>query len=1139
MSFSANSYINSIGAISLLREIGNPATNLSDIVSINKLGINQPVSSISGLLDINNLSVPSVIQLFESFSMNQLNTYDLATLISPYLNDPAVQRLSIPEFINQLKIWMLQLNLSSVDLASIYANLSNHDPSRSFVLPSISIPNGFENMSFFSMSIQASDIRYYLSTSNFLKESPLSSKSIQKINTFVNEIMEMKPELENYYTINHSYPVFTFGEILDDKTNVCLCNIRVILYQSSFYPTNSFPNALYFIVSSMDIKSITSNVLINKTFESIISLYSSIKRFMNYSSLIIYRSSLGIYSGTEFIASTQNCERFTKYINDGIFKQRFGGKSAGIYLFFNKLTPELWKNVLLPFDTNTVYDSYIFNENNPERAGISTNALYAPSTDIIASSAAYKIYQDLITKYEGRLNMQFDVNYKWNFGYKTASCHLIRLGDVTYMIGCGINIQTLVNNSIKSNGDTLLQGDVNVTSNNHNIFQINNLEKKIISSYKVGVGIENPKTTLHVNDTSMSSILEVIDQMSTNINLINKNINLLKTSNLSNLSNVIGQFIDPITNTTLIQSNFKYVSIYQLNLDFLANDQIVCYNWICGDANSPLRIFNNSPVSNMLPNLPQPVSSLPVSNQTSFLLSYFKTLLENGIMEDTMSIITVDWIFGKKHTFNRCFRNNGNLYWIGSGIDLQQYNLRYNTNDNIEQLFKCINTYQSLLNTIVSPIPTTVSQTGFIPLSQYIQPVELLKSNLTLYGNPSISQYKIYTNIKQSVIYECTNMPDYTMLTNTLESTTSLFKTVLTFDEGVVLANILDNNLFIMYQSLFSKIHSLSQKDNGIVWFEDMVQYFVSIFYCSSTGIDDNGSYFIITSIELELEKFIIPTLYVNGDSRTVGEMTTRVLYSDSNFSTIDPSRRFVGINTDEREIYYSYLPTVNKPLLYVANENDRCAVFNRIDKSGPTDPTAITVKRQFDGLFQSLQKGFGVDIGFELTNTLVDTQKIGSVGMVVDRIDGSNQNYDCYIKGGFLVTSTNIDGDVVTDQQILYVSSDGTLYTNQLVVKSNGVLQTVQNESVLTIDLGMTSMSSQTISITNNISLSYINGLENGVYRIRLVSSGNVNVSLINSSSIYNSPEQTIVVNRHLILTVTVFSNDNLNTYYCHAVNY
>ena len=71
------------------------------------------------------------------------------------------------------------------------------------------------------------------------------------------------------------------------------------------------------------------------------------------------------------------------------------------------------------------------------------------------------------------------------------------------------------------------------------------------------------------------------------------------------------------------------------------------------------------------------------------------------VFPNLLSCNVFDWVFGKKYNLNLFFKNNvdGNLYFISNGVDLQQYQLRYNTNNNIQRLFECVNTYQSLLNT--------------------------------------------------------------------------------------------------------------------------------------------------------------------------------------------------------------------------------------------------------------------------------------------------------------------------------------------------------------------------------------------------------------------------------------------------------
>jgi hypothetical protein len=1113
MSYSSKSYLDTLGSISLLNSIQVAAPPQS--------------STATTTLDVNNtdLSVSAMLNVLDSFNTNQLNSCDVATLLAPIISDPNFTMTNSSGLTAIYNI-ISSINLSLTDLAKLTGTIIASDLSKPFIIPSITVPSSFQNIALFSTplssSIQKSDIKYYLSTSsNFLggNTPSLSDKSFQKINTIVNEIYEMKPELIVYKQKSSNFPIFTFTELLGDtdEKNTYLCSIRVIFYSTTLYNSvdQTFPNALYFVISHMNVNSMISLNAFNNVLDQI----SSTKRLMNFSVLVLKKLN-------NTVPFDVNTKTFIDYITNSKFKSRFGG--SGIYIFLYKLSSDTYKNVLKPYNDSQSYDTVLLHEQNPEWVGADSKNLFALGNDLIVSQATYNIYKSLLNHFEFRKDMQFGANYKWNYGQKHSSCLLFDdSSPLTYMFGCGVNLETFIPNSIQSTGDTLLSGDLNIKDiKSNSIFQISNSEKKVTSAYKVGVGKDQPETTMDIEDTSMASILNVIEQFSTIAKLVNTNIGLLINANLSTtpISQVVEQFTDPSTNLTLNQTPFYYVSIYELNSNYTVADQIVQYNWLFS-TNPPTKIWD-------LTN-PKKVSSLPVSNQKQFLTSYMTTLFQKTFVDnntDVMSAVTVDWLYGKKHAFNKFFVNttNGKKYWIGSGVDLQQYNLRYNTNDNIERLFNCINTYQSLLQVIIKSIPID-SNTG-IPSTNYIQPLEALKTNIAMYGNPTaIRNYVISSS---TVKVQSASNFNYTQQTSTLKEMAALFNKPLQYS---LLFDINDSNndsnSTIMYKSIIEKIKNYPAGQDGIVWFEDSKEYYVSVFYCSSSPSSPNVK--TIVSIEIRLDTFIIPTLIVKGDTRVNGELSTRVLNQLSNFTTIDPDRNFIGFGTDERKLYYSYpTPNTQSPFFYVSNSNTDypCAVFDRSDvtDSSPdltTISTILNVKRTLTHTI-SPSIGTGLDIGFEVTKKNSQTQRLGSIGMMIE------DNYN----SGFFVKKFDISNN--TDSNLMYISNAGQLSVKSICLTGDTPPSSINN-GTLTINLGTSMFGSQTVDLTSNVTnIAYSNGLENGTYTIKINLNSNT-INYPNSSTIFNANTNTNNSATVLLVKVNTFKNGNIMQYFTNMTYY
>lgn len=180
----------------------------------------------------------------------------------------------------------------------------------------------------------------------------------------------------------------------------------------------------------------------------------------------------------------------------------------------------------------------------------------------------------------------------------------------------------------------------------------------------------------------------------------------------------------------------------------------------------------------------------------------------------------------------------------------------------------------------------------------------------------------------------------------------------------------------------------------------------------------------------------------------------------------IDPSTNFIGIGTNEQVIKYEdqYITTKNNNLQHVSIKSKYYPnlVNTRIAESNDSKPhknyyfdqfSSSTMRREsnlygFDEMLHkseeaSVEMGevqrYGSDISFEITDKTKTTCEIGSVGMVIDRIDDE----DGCVYGGFSVkTVPNIEKDGERDitkpgNTIMYVSSEGLLYIQGIMLGS------------------------------------------------------------------------------------------------------
>ena len=434
------------------------------------------------------------------------------------------------------------------------------------------------------------------------------------------------------------------------------------------------------------------------------------------------------------------------------------------------------------------------------------------------------------------------------------------------------------------------------------------------------------------------------------------------------------------------------------------------------------------------------------------------------------------WIYGKKFSIGRVIKKGDDYFRLLMGVDLENMNIKINTNSNIERFFNCMVFYQNYLDVIVSKI-NNISLTD----NKYILAFDNLNNNLLQYGIPKFNKLKIFidssnNNHLKSQVFNLNKqyIPDKN---STLNTTTDFIEDPDSFSDYPYpqynIYQYLDNNVLIKYQSLIFNLINLyktfNSNDYGIIYYEDLTRYYIGLIYCFNSYTDPNdskNSYIEIILLEKILEEIIIPSVKVNGDTEINGEITIKNKKFNKNYTIIDPDRNFIGINSDEREIFYTYRfdserkSNVISQNLYVKNDKYPVSVFERIWETdyktyiNQTDPkykdniydsySALTVKRGSD-LYNFINMynyakitnvKYGVDIAFEMRNRWYETQEIGHISMFIDKVVPSVGSDDVTIKAGFKVTATDIINiNETKEKELLYVSNDGDMRVNSLIL--------------------------------------------------------------------------------------------------------
>jgi hypothetical protein len=1018
--------------------------NVNRIITLyNKLGINQEPYNVKGVLDIDNLSTPKIISILDNFQNNQTNSYYITSLIIDSLLNSNVNNtnnIQIPNGFNDISIINAPLknNILTTDIKLIGNSLLN---------PFLSNGNNFD------------------------------SESFNKINRIVNELNKMIPEINGYKKTNgitgDSPFIYSFTEILNDSKYSYLCSMKAFIrkYKKVEY--------VYFVISSSNIQDIIINKSYKSNFEEIINKLNTANKYLNYVSLVIYQND--IYS--KLFPKKGEIDTTMDYVNNYInnndyFRNRF--ENSELYSYGVKLTDtdinSILKKFTLNYDIEFDYGTLILHEKFPFWVNKNNKDLYIPNTELKVSYAFYNILSKIININGIKLNQLFGVYYKWIDGLKYSFSKILYINNSYYVFGVGIDLEKLIDNSLFVKGDSTLTGNLFIKNvDNKPIFQINNNEKKISNMYSVGIGKEIPTTTLDVADSSVNDILTVIDEMSKIFGLININVEKLKNTNLFDINSIAStieeKFIDPTTNKKFIQNDSRYFASIKY-------DKKILYNYLLKT------VWKNEFGKNL--------NDINIS-ETKLIVEYYIKILDTNkykfIFNNSSTFYLYDWIYGKKFSIGRIIEKNNDYFSFGMGLDLENMNIKINTNSNIEKFFNFMVFYQNYLDVIVSKI----NNISLID-SQYILAFDNLNNNLLQYGTPKINKLKIFTdsnnnNHLKSQVFNL-NKEYIPNKNSSLNTTTDFIEDPDSFSDYPYpqynIYQYIDNNILIKYQSLILNminLYNVNKSDYGIIYYEDLKEYYIGLFYCYNTYVDpvnSKNNYIEIILLEKKINEIIIPSVKINGDTQINGELSIKNKKFNKNYTIIDPDRSFIGINADEREIFYTYKfnserkSNVISQNLYVRNDKYPVSVFERmweidyntfINKTNPKykdnifdSYSALTVKRgsdlykfsnMYDYATQTNVK-YGVDIAFEMRNKWYETQEIGHVGMFIDKVIQSVASDDVTIKAGFKVTATDIiDINETREKELLYVSNDGDLRVNSLTLPQKTKISLPDNPSI------------------------------------------------------------------------------------------
>jgi len=850
-----------------------------------------------------------------------------------------------------------------------------------------------------------------------LEKEQFNESTYDRFNKISNELCRMKKEFKNKPDF-----IFSFVELLNDTDNNYICSLKGILLNED--------TEILLIGTFLNVNKYIIDLSYKNIFINFVDGISNVNKMVNYTSLLLHNDEIF----DKIIEEKDSINSITKYIEDNDFRGRFG----------------LVSNYTWMYDVDYKSEKYIssYNELNTAWNGMNLRDINSKTTDINI--------QDSFKKYSAVLNKNFGVKYNQNFfiifeseafnsinNLKLNFRQLIKKKDKTYTIGTGINLRDYIDKSIITKGDIDFRGDLSISdSNDKQIFNVNSTQKTIGNVYKVGIGTIDPESTLDVNDSGIDDILKMSKNENIICNSLNRIIKLLKKANSDQ------EFKDIIEKAYPNQSkNFSFFCNKINTNTMLAKDTLILQdynfpNWeklTMGEIDDP----NNLTLINTMLDQEQNI------------------LNDKLIFDNSYLTFKVEWKYGSRNYLIKYFYFQNNLYAFGSGINLQDFNLRVNTNNNI-QLF--IDYHQAKTRIINDSI---------------IKIYDILKTNIFSYQE-NLNQ--IHTDLQK--------FPYITNLMYIIEITSDIYMTKISsfdyfnfiIDEPKILNNLKEYNLKVKFLDFIVNIQNnytlLEEYDTGVISYQDLYDDFIGSFYI----IKQNETIKILLH-ESKINDIIKPAVDIQGDTRVKGDLMLTNSTTGINYTSVDPEGKFVGINSDDRYTNYkgifsssSSSSIINsKNHVLISNDTNPNLVTERFaDYTGDDEIknfrsySSATIRRSsrlytFKEMYEKTRDNsdpshlakYGVEISAEIQDKNGFTAFMQNFGTVIHDLD-KNENP----RSAFAVRTYPIkeDGTYDVPRPMLYLDPDGTLNVENINVgKISGLSQTTEpsNINVDTITLG------------------------------------------------------------------------------------
>ena len=1036
--------------------------NVTKNISIHgKIGINQDLHEIKGLLDIDNLSNENILTIIDKIADLNNTSYNV---------------------VDEVKASILNNGRFVIDdISTDYTN--------EIIIFKVPI----------KIKIVESDISFLHRPPTIFKTSKFSNESFLKIQLIINEINRMNVEIDNYREKEGKNLVMSFVELLNDTEYYYVCSLKAILKDSD----------IYFVMSFTLVQKIMIDNSYNKTFSKLINAFSSLNRVLNYSILIIALPE--IYNK---LIQGDSVNSFTKYFQEGEFSDRFGLKNGEYVTVIEHFTGDT-------LDYNNM-GNFLIQEQYPEWNLKYLKDLLVKNSDrtiLDVTFSALTYYQDKYGFYKKSQNFISHILY--DKGERILFCNRISIKGNTYRCNAGINLIDYIDLNILSTGDNKITGNLYIQDeNNSNIFSVDTEYNKITNMYKTGFGTEYPKTIIDVNDSGLTDIINIIKDMANKEHALNLNIGFIKnleTINAVNIDTCINEkFTDPNSSTIgYIQSkdDYFYCDNCYINYDNL-NEIKNIYTWLyrnwddtiiynIDDKNNKTLIdngindlLNEFKIQYIYDNLQTIITSDWTFGKKICINRLFKNNTDNKV-----------YLFGSGiniGNYNLKINNNGNIslffdYIKYMNLYLQNFIIRLNIIDPNEiPNYKSVNDYFSIISNVISPV------------KQFT--LKKIVADFNNFKNTKVYDIDFYTkaesgNDSNKTIYEIQDVNErnrYLLMLINIKSIYSKNNTNLQLfsqgDYGII--NTEDN--FVDFISLFycSEVSATS-----VTFISIELQINIII----QPSVDIRGDLRIKGDTYFHNNNTNTDFVSIDTDDSFVG-IGTNVRYVNYNFGAITTTNNDLSkhhfivsgnkypVSVTERlaEIKPERDPLTNKMINY---PDEALGYFvNRVGTVGRRKSNYYSIKemneyaKKYTDIAlsgphpgQIMNYKYGIDYGFEIQDSSNITSQLGSIHMVIDDVDEVN---NIILPGfGIEVADTLPDG-TQNGREILYINNSGVMNVNKIKL---GMDTTTTTNNIL-LDASNNDLYVNSISLTDIIN-SKINDKINSMFTVDSTS-GNLNIT-------------------------------------------